>query len=154
MVDSKTLGPLQRMLPAGFPDRLREIAEQLYLQLLDEPLLQRAPDRMARLAAIALRQTDRLSLELGGMNMYLHKGVSFRLLPRNMQIAEQFRGDYTALARAHRLSEMQVRNIVDAVQRQRFLANQCDMFPEGPDPTARSAKRGRSARPQTRRDKI
>ena len=120
--------PLHALLPQGFPATLTEIAEQLYLQLAEEDLWVDRPDRAHWLASVALRQVDRLSVEFGGGNLYLHKGASFRLTPRNRQMYQEFRGDYKTLARKYKLSEQQVRNIVDAWQRERFLRRQPDMF--------------------------
>ncbi|MBX3654134.1 MAG: hypothetical protein KIS62_12390 [Ramlibacter sp.] len=144
MDEMKTLLPLHAVLPRQFPERLRDIAEQLYLQLLAEDLFRRRDDRATLLARLALRQTERLSAELGGHNMYIHKGVSYRLAPRNLRMRAEFRGDYTELARKYKLSDMQVRNIVDAQQLEEFRRNQRDMFPAD-EPAAPARTRRRSA---------
>ena len=138
------LAPLRAILPLGFPAAMVEIAEQLYLQLLDEPLALDRADREHAMAVTAFRQVERLSKELGGGNLYLHKGVGFRLSPRNRQMCEEFRGDYKVLARKYKLSEQQVRNIVDTWQRERFAQRQRDMFGNAPDPRLSRARGPRS----------
>lgn len=122
------LAPLRAVLPVGFPSTLTEIAQQLYLQLLEEALFEQSPDRAHLLATIALRQVDRLSAELGGAAMYVQKGTSYRLTPRNRAMCAEFRGDYKVLARKYRLSEQQVRTIVDSWQREEFARRQSDIF--------------------------
>jgi len=130
MADMPLLAPLHAIFPLGFPAALCEIAEQLYLQLMDEHLGADSADRAHVLASIAMRQVERLSSALGGGNLYVHKGISYRLTPRNRQMCAEFRGDYKALARKYKLSEQQVRNIVDVWQHGEFKKKQCDMFPE------------------------
>lgn len=125
------LAPLHAVLPLGFPATLTEIAEQLFLQLLDESIALQSAERAQLLATVALRQVDRLSAELGGGNLYVHKGTSYRLTPRNLAMCKEFRGDYKVLARKYKLSEQQVRNVVDAWQREEFARRQADMFASG-----------------------
>lgn len=122
------LKPLHAILPPGFPEGLKEIAEWLFLQLLDEQAAGQLNATEAELAAMALRLADRLSLEMGGSAVYIQKGSSWRLTPRNLQMCQEFRGDYRVLARKYGLTEQQVRNIVDGWQRQQFLARQGDLL--------------------------
>lgn len=114
------LKPLEAILPADFHEVLYEIASWLYLQLIEEQLDVPAD----RLAMVALRQAERLSDEMGGSSVYIAKGVSYRLTPRNREMCGKFRGDYKVLAREYKLSEQQVRNIVDAWQREQFAQRQ------------------------------
>lgn len=120
MAATTDLKPLEAIVPPDFHEALHEIASWLYLQLVDEAL--GLPSD--KLAAVALRQAERLSDEMGGSSVYIAKGVSYRLTPRNREMCERFRGDYKVLARAYKLSEQQVRNIVDAWQREQFAARQ------------------------------
>lgn len=124
MSTSTDLTPLQAIVPPEFHEALYEIASWLYLQLVDEGLGLPAE----RLAAVALRQAERLSFEMGGSSVYIAKGVSYRLTPRNREMCEKFRGDYKVLAREYKLSEQQVRNIVDGWQREQYMRRQADMF--------------------------
>lgn len=120
------LKPLHAALPEGLPDVLREMAEFLFMELAESSVpaaQQLSPDDRATLAWC---QTMRLSDEFGGT--YVPKGVVFRLTPRNRQMCAEFRGDYRVLARKYKMSEQQVRNIVDRWQRLQFLARQGDIF--------------------------
>lgn len=124
--------PLRAVLPDDFPEPMRELVELMFLQLLeDAAVLGEAP--AAALAAVAVRQIDRMCREVGGSSVYFHKGVSWRLTPRNRQMIDEFRGDYKVLARQYGLSEQQVRNIVDSGLREHFLVRQGDMFPPPAD---------------------
>lgn len=124
------LALLEAALPPDFPDGLREYAELFFMALCeDEVLAGLTPEQ---LVGVALRQVERLSDVMGGSSIYIQKGVTFRLSPRNREMCEQFRGDYKALARRYKLSEQQVRNVVDRWQRERFLERQHDMFGEPP----------------------
>ncbi len=116
--------PLNRQLDVGYPERLREIATSLYAELLERVELVDALGRPA-LADLAIAQTERLSADFGGHTMYMHKGVSYRLTPRNQQMCAEFRGDnYAELADRYELTEMRVRQIVDSWRREQFLARQ------------------------------
>ena len=133
--NSVDLAPIHAVLHPAYPERLREVAEFLFLQLIDEE--QDVPDgaRALRLAEIAFAQCERLSTELGGSGFYMHKAVSFRLTERNRKMCSEFRGDYRVLARNYKLTEQQVRNIVDEWQKQEFSRRQGDIF--GTPPTAK-----------------
>jgi Mor family transcriptional regulator len=61
----------------------------------------------------AFRIMDTIRRELGGSVMYLPKGLSYDLSPRDQEIFDKFNGrNYYELAREYDLTEMQVRNIV------------------------------------------
>ncbi|MFM9902106.1 MAG: Mor transcription activator family protein [Polaromonas sp.] len=130
--ESVDLAPIQAVLHPAYPERLREIAEFLFLVLVGEE--ETAPDaeRSARLAQIAFAQCERLSAELGGSGFYMHKAISYRLTARNRQMCSEFRGDYRVLARKWKLTEQQVRNIVDEWQKEEFSRRQGDIFGAAP----------------------
>lgn len=116
--------PLTKLLDAAYPERLREIALSLFAALLDHPQLVDAVGRPL-LAELAIMQTERLSSDFGGHNLYMHKGVAYRLTPRNRQMCAEFRGDnYDELADRYGLTPMRVRQIVDTWRREQFLARQ------------------------------
>jgi Mor family transcriptional regulator len=102
----------------------------LYLELLEPDARKLAPEQLAWL------QLQRLAATLGGLNMYLQKGTSVLLSPRNRQMCAEFRGDYKALARKYKLTEQQVRNIVDEWQRQEYAKRQTPLFAEPVAPVA------------------
>jgi Mor family transcriptional regulator len=113
------LAPLHALLDPAYPANLRTIAEWLFLQLvededlLDEPM---TAERKARLAFIALRQTERLSNEEGGNALYLNKGISYRATVRDREMYARFTGhNYNELAKLHRIGTMRVRQIIGAM---------------------------------------
>ncbi|MFA7238705.1 MAG: Mor transcription activator family protein [Sulfuricellaceae bacterium] len=111
------LAPLAALFAPNYPAKLREIAERLYLQLAEER--DTAALGLPRLAQLALAQTERLSLELGGGGFYMHKGKSYRLSKLYRKIWEEFTGtNLTQLARKYNLTEMRIRQIVDEIREQ------------------------------------
>lgn len=145
---SEDLAPITALLHPAYPARLREMAEILFLQLVDEALIDVKKDgAKARLAQVALAQIDRLSSTIGGSGFYMHKATAFKqmikLSPRNQEMCRKFRGDYTVLAREYQLSEQQVRNIVDNWQLQQFEKVQGNIFP--PEPARPRKLRERTA---------
>jgi Mor family transcriptional regulator len=127
--------PLERQLDPAFPDRLREMAEHLYAQLITEPVTAKLP--RDELAAVALRQTITVSSEMGGGTFYMHKGLSFHLSLRNRQMCAEFKGhNLPELAKRYDLTEVQVRNIIRQYQRERFLARQGSLLPADEKPPA------------------
>jgi len=143
-VTAGDLAPLEAVMDPAYPDRLREIAEHLFLQLLEEEDAAPDPARAHQMAQIALRQTERLSINLGGGNFYMHKGVSFRLTPRNREMCARFTGNnYDALALAYGLSDMRVRQIVNAWQVERFMHRQETLPGVEEHPVSTKARQGR-----------
>lgn len=139
-VTSEDLAPLELVMDEAYPARLREVAERLFLQLVDEEEQPPEGARAQRLAEIALRQTERLSMELGGGNFYMHKGVSFRLTPRNREMCAKFTGNnYDVLALQYGLSDMRVRQIIGDWQVEQFARRQGTL--PGLEKTAILAKR-------------
>ena len=131
---TEDLSAVAQIMDPSYPDGLREVTELLFLELVQaEPS---TPDqaRSIALAQLALRQTERLSVELGGTNFYMHKATSYRLSPRNRQMCAEFRGDYKLLARKYKLTEQQVRNIVDAWQREQFARRQGSLLLDPVEP--------------------
>ncbi|WP_186265046.1 Mor transcription activator family protein [Burkholderia gladioli] len=124
LLTQQDIEPLERLLDADYPERLREIAVNLYAELLERDELVASLGQVG-LAELAIAQTERLSTNVGGHNFYMPKGVSFRLTPRNRQMCAEFRGNnYEDLARRYHLSVMRVRQIVDAWRQEQFLARQ------------------------------
>lgn len=117
------LVPLESLFDPAYPERLREVAVYLYLQLIEEPEL--VGLGLPRLASLALAQTERLSCEIGGGNFYMHKGQSYRLSLRDRQIWSDFTGtNFSYLAKKYNLSEMRIRQILDEIRRQEIERRQ------------------------------
>jgi Mor family transcriptional regulator len=111
------LAPLHALVDDAYPERLREIAEYLFLHLAEDTELVAAVGH-SRLAALALGQTDRLSSELGGGNFYMHKGVHFRLSKRDRQIWDDFNGhNIPELVKKYKLTDVRIGQIIDTARR-------------------------------------
>lgn len=119
MLEAEQLAPFDALVDQAYPDNLRMVAEWLYVQLVEDEEIVEIPisaERLTKLALLALRQTERLSAEIGGGNFYLAKGVSYRASLRDRQMFERFNGrNYDTLARAYNLTPMRVRQIIGAM---------------------------------------
>lgn len=117
MDEKNMLAPLHALLDPAYPENLRMVAEWLFVQLVeDETELPISADRLSALALLALRQTERLSAEIGGMNFYLNKGVRYRATLRDREMFERFNGrNYDELSRIYGLTPMRVRQIIGAM---------------------------------------
>ncbi|MFM2330015.1 MAG: hypothetical protein RLZZ494_2118 [Pseudomonadota bacterium] len=105
--------PLEGLLPLEYPERLREMALELYAELLE--LMPDNPGGPAWLAWVAFSQTERVSTALGGGNFYMHKARHFRLTKRDREMMAKYNGrNVPQLAREYGLTETRVRQIVDA----------------------------------------
>jgi hypothetical protein len=92
-------------------------ATRLFVQLVEDEESVPTPDRLYKLATLALRQTERLSAEEGGRNFYLGKGLRYRASLRDRDMYERFNGrNYNELAREYHLTPTRVRQIMDAMQ--------------------------------------
>jgi hypothetical protein len=119
-------------LPPGLTPEMRDMALCLFEALVidDARCGQPAPasDWAAQLqlwARQVLMQLQHLANEKGGTAIYLAKGVAVHLSARDREMCGKFRGNnYRELAREYGLTEMRVRQIVDAWQRERFLSRQ------------------------------
>lgn len=116
MLDLAQLAPLHQQLDSGYPENLRTVAEWLFVQLVEDDECEPTPERLYKLATLALRQTERLSAEEGGRNFYLGKGLRYRASLRDREMYERFKGrNYNELAREYHLTPTRVRQIMDAM---------------------------------------
>ena len=115
-INLNSLKPLHELLGSDFPERMREIAEFLFIVLLSDADLQHCePHKLARLAKT---QTLRICAEMGGMNMYLPR----MRYDRDHEIWNQFNGtNISELARTFGMTEMRVRQIITDM-RHKFAA--------------------------------
>lgn len=117
------LQPLHDLLDANYPARLREVAECLYMQLIDDKELQHY--ERSKLAQLAINQTEYLSQELGGVTFYMVKGTSHKYSQRDKAVWERFNGqNYEDLAREFQISVMRVRQIVEKMRAEFIAQNQ------------------------------
>lgn len=122
---------LEAMLPDGLTPDMRDVAVCLFeAPVLADPRCGQSPtkndwgDQLRAWANLAMMQLQHLANQKGGVVMYLAKGVTAHLSARDRKMCAEFRGDYKVLARKYKLTEMRVRQIVDAWQRAQYLDRQ------------------------------
>ena len=123
---------LESALPTGMTSDMRDVALCLFeaLVLADERAGQAEPGsawaaQLSLWASQVLMQMQHLANEKGGAAIYFAKGVTIHLSARDREMCARFRGNnYRDLARDYGLTEMRVRQIVDAWQREAFLRRQ------------------------------
>lgn len=112
------LAPLEALFSPAYPQTLRDLATSLFMELLDRSSHQpHHPGRGPRLAQLALALTNRLSADFGGNNLYMHKALSHHLTERNREMYALYdnkRWTYKTLGKKYGLTEVQVRNIIQA----------------------------------------
>ncbi|MBB5204410.1 hypothetical protein HNQ51_001724 [Inhella inkyongensis] len=135
-ITAAELAVLETRLPPGLADGMRELALCLFeaLVLGSGPAGAVAPSgawaaQLQVLADLVLMQLQHLSNELGGRgNIYIAKGINVHLSARDRAMCARFRGNnYRELARQEGLTEMRVRQIVDAWQREQYQARQSSL---------------------------
>lgn len=123
---------LDAMLPPGLTADMRDMALCLFeaMVLQDERAGSYPPNaewgaQLATWARTACMQLQHLAEQKGGRAIYLAKGIAVHLSARDEEMAEQFKGNnYRELATQYGLTEMRVRQIIDAWQRTRYAARQ------------------------------
>lgn len=132
-VTAAELAVLEHALPLGLAEGMRDLALCLYeaLVLTDVRAGTAAPSeqwaaQLATWCELVLAQLQHLAQEMGGRGgLYIAKGLIAQLSVRDHEMCDKFRGNnYRELAHEYGLTEMRVRQIVDAWQRQRFAARQ------------------------------
>lgn len=123
-IPKATLAALERLLPDDLHPTLRDIANSLYLHLVEDAELVTALG-LERLADMAAGQMDRISLDNGGSNFYLPKGIGYRGSARDRCIVAEYNGrNKRALGRKHGLSDMRIDQIINNHRKQEFLRKQ------------------------------
>lgn len=123
---------LDAVLPPGLTEDMRDVALCLFeaAVLQDGRAGQAQPAgewaaELQRIARLALVQLQHLAREKGGRAVYLAKGIAAHLSGRDREMCAKFRGNnYRQLADEYDLTEMRVRQIVDAWQREQYLRRQ------------------------------
>lgn len=109
---AEILGALNAELPASMHPTHREMAEEMYLHLVEDAEVV-ASLGLEHLAELVVGQVDRVAQRIGGCHFYMPKGVSAKLSPRDMEIVKAHRGNNGhQLARLHGISEMRVAQIL------------------------------------------
>lgn len=132
-VSAAEMAVLEQRLPIGMADGMRDLALCLFeaLVLGDERAGTPAPadawaKQLQQLANQVLAQLQHLAQELGGRGgIYIAKGLIAQLSARDHEMCTKFRGNnYRELAHEYGLTEMRVRQIVDAWQREQYEKRQ------------------------------
>lgn len=122
------LAPLEALFTPSYPQALRDLATSFFMELMERSAhLPVHPHRAHRLAALALALANRLSRDFGGNNLYIHKAVSHHLTQRNREMYALYdnrRWTYKTLGQKHGLTEVQVRNIIQACIEEELAARQ------------------------------
>ncbi len=134
VIRAEDLAELHCLLDPDYPVGLRTIAEWLYVQAVEDENPAPTKERKGQLALLALRQTERLSVEEGGNTFYFHKAISYRATVRDREMYAQFLAgkSYDELARLYRLSPTRIRQILgsmlqnDRATRQGTLDLECN----------------------------
>ena len=117
-LSTEDLAPVEALFVASYPQALRDFAISLFTELMERSEhLPVHPGRAPRLAQLAMALTNRLSRDFGGSNMYIHKAVSHHLTQRNREmylLHDNKRWTYQTLGRKFNLTDVQVRNIIQA----------------------------------------
>lgn len=115
----EVLAPLNALLPEGMHPTLREMAEHMYLHLVEDA--EAAGLGLPHLADIVMGQIDRVAINCGGSGFYLPRGIECRLSARDREIVGKFNGrNKRELAREYGLSEMRIDQIITAWRKSEF----------------------------------
>jgi Mor family transcriptional regulator len=117
VIRAEDLAELHCLLDPDYPDYLRTIAEWLFVQAVEDEVPAPTKERKGQLALLALRQTERLSVEEGGKNFYFPKAISYRATVRDREMYGHFLAGkgYDELAKFYHLSPMRIRQIVGSM---------------------------------------
>ena len=102
--------PLILHFPPEYPELLEQMGQIIGRKLLELDV----PSEKASHAAFDIVESVRN--EIGGVQLYIPRGMRFELSRRDHEIYNKFNGrNYHNLAREYGLSEMQIRNIVKRI---------------------------------------
>lgn len=122
--DPQTMAPLYAVLPEALHPTLVEMAEQMYLHLVEDAEAVKLLG-LPRLADITVGQLDRVALHCGGSGFYMPKGIAQRLGERDMEIVRRYNGrNKRQLAREYKLCEVRIDQILAAYRRVEFERRQ------------------------------
>lgn len=126
------LAVLEAMLPDKMTDRMRDVAVCMFeaLVLLDERCGQSAPGgqwlaQLQAWSAQVMAQMQHIANEVGGEAIYFAKGLAMHVSSRDRELYAKFNGhNHRELAKLYDITETRVRQIIAAIERERFLARQ------------------------------
>lgn len=124
LVTAETIAPLEALFPEKLHSTLREMAIECFIVLIDDEEVLAAIGAR-RLAELVMAQIDRVSLQIGGAQFYLPRGIGMRLSARDMEIGRRYNGSNKhLLAREYKLSEMRIDQIYKAYRAAEFARRQ------------------------------
>jgi hypothetical protein len=132
-ISAAEMAVLEVRLPVGLTDNMRDLALCLFEALVlgdvraGTPAPADAWAKQLELWAIqVLAQLQHVAHEMGGRGgIYIAKGLIAALSVRDREMCSKFQGNnYRELAHEYDLTEMRVRQIVDAWQREQFEKRQ------------------------------
>ena len=126
------LAVLESMLPEKMTADMRDVAVCMFeaLVLLDVRCGQAAPggDWLAQLqtwTTQVMAQMQHIANVVGGTAIYFAKGLAMHISTRDRELYAKFNGhNHRELAKAYTITETRVRQIIAAIERERFLARQ------------------------------
>lgn len=105
--------------PEGYPDVLEQMGQRIGRTLVKHGI------KKPQAQVIAFESVEGIRSELGGAYLYVNKGITYELSARDMEIWEKFNGrNYFELSQEYKLSEMQIRNIVNAIRSREIAKRQ------------------------------
>jgi len=120
--------PIDHYVGHKYPEVLKTMAVELYVSLSGDAAVRQVLSDDER-AALAFRATEAVRRAHGGFSHYFGKGLAYELSVRDREIYRRFSGDnYDALAREYDLTEMRIRQIINACREEDRRLRQQDLF--------------------------
>ena len=105
--------------PEEYPELLEQIGQVIYNRLVNHDMAS------GQATSLTFEITEAIRTEIGGVQQYIPRGLSYELSQRDQKIWNEFNGsNYQALAHKYNLTEMQVRNIVKRARQREMAARQ------------------------------
>lgn len=126
------LAVLETALPEKMTEDMRAVAVCMFeaVVLMDGRCGQAAPagEWLAQLQAWAVQvmaQMQHIAAEVGGTAIYFAKGLAMHISTRDRELYARFNGhNHRELAKLYDITETRVRQIIAAIERERFLQRQ------------------------------
>ncbi|WP_076591988.1 Mor transcription activator family protein [Herminiimonas arsenitoxidans] len=114
------------MIDDSYPELLADIAREVYSHLKVHPKIKLQHQDAAE---IAMSVSEHVRKNIGGVGLYLPKGVHYEASLREQEIYKDFKGDnFHILVRKYGLTEMRIRQIVTKVGNYERAKRQQNLF--------------------------
>lgn len=105
--------------PENYPDVLEQMGQCIGRTLVKHGI------KKPKAQEIAFESIEGIRSEVGGAYLYVNKGITYELSARDMEIWQKFNGrNYFELSQEYKLSEMQIRNIINTVRARELAKRQ------------------------------